>query len=49
MARVSDARYYLRLWENDWKSRGSKKNWDDQMAFRRLHRIFYPRLMFLKV
>jgi len=43
MARVSDAIYYLRLWENDWKSRGSEKGWDDQMAFRRLHRRFYPR------
>lgn len=43
MARVPDAIYYLRMWEADWRSTGSSKGWDDQMAFRRLHRRFYPR------
>ena len=53
MARVPDAKEFLRELENDWKSRGSRiedrkgrgseKGWDDQMAFRRLHKRFYPK------
>jgi hypothetical protein len=43
MASVTSAIYYLRMWEADWKKSGSSHGWDDQMAFRRLHRRFYPR------
>jgi len=43
MARVTDAVTYLRLWKADWIERGRQSNWDDQMAFRRLHRQHYPR------
>lgn len=43
MARVSDAIFYLKEWENDWISHGSKKNWDDQTGLRRVHKKYYPR------
>jgi len=43
MARVSDAIFYLREWENDWRSHGEKKDWDDQTGLRRVHRKYYPR------
>ena len=42
MARLADALYYLKMWEADWRSEGSVDSWDDQMAFRRLHKRFYP-------
>ena len=50
MVRAADALKYLRIWDDDWRqsdggmSEYERKNvWDDQMAFRRLHRQFYPR------
>eukprot|EP00092_Neocalanus_flemingeri_P002618 GFUD01002805.1.p1 GENE.GFUD01002805.1~~GFUD01002805.1.p1 ORF type:complete len:310 (+),score=76.06 GFUD01002805.1:38-967(+) len=50
MARVADALSYLRMWEADWTEKEGgmtetekTRGWDDQMAFRRLHKRFYPR------
>ena len=43
MARAADAIYYLKMWEADWRNEEMPDKWDDQMAFRRLHKRFYPK------
>jgi len=43
IARPGDALHYLRLWEDDWRKGGEDPEWNDQEAFRRLHKEYYPK------
>ena len=43
LVRPVDDQQFPRLWEDDWRKGGEDPEWNDQEAFRRLHKEYYPK------